>query len=143
MNEPIKLPTTFWIIAIVGLLWNLLGVMAWVGQIMMTPEAMAALPDAERALYESSPSWLTIVYGIAVIGGTLGCVGLLMKKGWAEILFLISLIAIIIQMGYSTFLTDAMDVFGATALIMPLVVIVIAAFLWYYSKQCKAKGWIS
>lgn len=143
MNEiKLKLPTTFWIISIVALLWNLLGLMSFFVQLMMTDEAIAALPEAEKALYEATPGWLNVIYGIAVVTGSLGSISLLIKKSWAIPLFLISLVAVLIQMSYSIFLTDAYSVYGWQSLMMPILVILISAFLWYYAKQCHAKGWL-
>ena len=144
MNDiKLKLPATFWIISVVALLWNLLGMMAFFVQLMLTDEAIAALPEAERALYEATPGWLNIVYGIAVIAGTLGSISLIIKKSWAIPLFLVSLVAVLLQMSYSIFLTDAYSVYGFQSLVMPILVILISAFLWYYAKQCEAKGWLS
>jgi len=138
-----KPTTAFYIISIVALLWNLIGIMAFAMDVMMSPETLAQLPEAERALYESSPIWLKFVYGVAVFGGTLGCILLLMKKVAAIRVLIISLVAILIQMLYSIFFTKGMDVYGPTALVMPLLVIAIAIFLVWYSKFAARKGWLS
>lgn len=143
MTNSAKPAASFWIISIVALLWNLIGIMAFSMDIMMTPEALDALPAAERELYESSPIWLKFVYGVAVFGGTVGSILLLMKKFSAYRVFLVSLIAILIQMLYSILFTKSMEVYGPTALIMPVLVIAIAFFLLWYTKSCQTKGWIS
>ena len=75
-----KPSTLFWIIAIIALLWNLSGVAAFAGDILMTEEALATLTEAQQELYKSTPVWLKFVYGVAVFSGTLGCILLLMKK---------------------------------------------------------------
>lgn len=136
-------PKSFWIISIIALLWNLMGTMTFFMEVFITPEALAALPDAERALYENTPPWLHIVFAIAVFGGTLGCVLLLMKKRLAVPLFIISLVAVITQMGYWLLINDVMAVHGPSSAIMPLLVILVAAFLVWYSYNAKGKGWIS
>jgi len=138
-----KPTTAFWIIGIIALLWNLAGLIAFFGDVFITQETLAALPDAQRELYESTPSWLKVFYGIAVFGGTLGCILLLVKKSFAIQLFMISLIAILIQMGYSIFMTNAIEVNGLVSIIMPIVVIGISIFLVWYARHTKAKGWIS
>jgi FtsH-binding integral membrane protein len=143
MTTTTKPATSFWIIAVVALLWNLMGIMAFSMDAFMTPEVLEAVPTAERELYESSPIWLKFVYGVAVFGGTLGCILLLMKKASAYRIFLVSLIAILIQMLYSILFTKSMEVYGPTALIMPVLVIAIAAFLLWYAKSSQVKGWIS
>lgn len=145
MSEPIdtKPTTAFWSISIIALLWNLSGLFAFFSEVFMSQEALAALTEAQRALYESTPLWLKVFYGIAVFGGTFGCIALLARKSLAITLFIISLLAIIIQMGYSLFLTNAVEVYGAIAAIMPVIVIGIGIFLVWYSKSVKSKGWLA
>lgn len=133
----------FWIICIIALLWNLMGIMSFIMEVFISPEALAALPEAERALYENTPLWIHIVFAIAVFDGTLGCALLLMKKKLALPLLVISLVAVLTQMTYWLFINDAMEVHGAASVIMPLLVTLVAVFLVWYSNNVKAKGWIS
>lgn len=109
-SESNKPTTLFWVIGIFALIWNAMGVMAYIGQAYMTNEMLAALPEAERALYENVPAWVTAAFAIAVFGGTLGCIVLLLKKKLAKSLFLVSLIAIIAQMSYNLFMSKATEV---------------------------------
>ena len=135
--------TLFWVIGIIALIWNGMGVMAYIGQAYMTDEMKAVLPEAERALYENVPAWVTAAFAIAVFGGTVACILLLMKKKMAKTVFLISLIAIITQMTYNLFMSKASEVYGPGGMIMPIMVIVIGVFLLLYSKKCIEKGWLS
>ncbi|MCK5208512.1 MAG: hypothetical protein KAQ79_10840 [Cyclobacteriaceae bacterium] len=135
--------TSFWIIGVLALLWNLSGMMTFFMEVFITPEALAALPEAERALYETSPAWMKVVFAIAVFGGTLGCIFLLIRKTLAIQLFIISLAAVLIQMLYYLTMTKAVEVYGLESFIMPLIVIAIAVFLVWYSKNTKAKGWFN
>jgi hypothetical protein len=66
-----------------------------------------------------------------------------MRKAWAIPLFLGSLIAVVIQMGHALILTTALEVYGVQVIIMPILVIGISLFLWYYTKSSAAKAWIS
>jgi hypothetical protein len=131
---------SFWIISTLALIWNLMGVMAFSMDIMMSDEALSALPEAERLLYETNPAWSKLVYGVAVFGGTLGSIFLLMKNGSAKRVFIVSFIAIIIQMGYSLLFTNALDVYGVAGTIMPATVTLIGGFLIWYSGKCKSSG---
>lgn len=134
--EPKWLKTT----AIIALIWNLLGIMAFVAHLMMTPAMLAELPDAERALYETAPSWLVYAFGLAVIAGTLGCIALVMKKAWAVPLFIASLIGVLAQNTHSFLLSNTFDVYGTSAMIMPAMVIVIAFLLVWLAITLKNKA---
>jgi len=141
-NSTNKPNTGFWIIGIIALIWNLMGVMAYIAQAFMTDEMLAALPENEQALYVDVPSWVTAAFAIAVFAGALGCILLLIRKKMASMVFIISLIAILIQMTYNIILSDASDVYGASGMIMPIMVIVIGFFLVWYSNDVAKKGWL-
>ncbi|MGG6231285.1 hypothetical protein [Tenacibaculum sp. SDUM215027] len=142
MTDSNKPTTLFWIIGVAALVWNGLGVMSYIGQAYMTDEVKAALPEAERALYENVPTWVTATFAIAVFAGLLGSAFLLMRKKLARPMFLLSLIAIIAQMSYNLFMSKAVEVYGPGSVVMPIMVIIIGVFLLMYSKKTIAKGWL-
>jgi hypothetical protein len=135
MTSTNKPKTAFWIIAVIALIWNLMGVMAYLGQAYMTDETKALLPEAEKALYDNVPIWVTAAFAIAVFGGVLASIALLMRKQIAKTLFLVSLIGILVQMIYNFFKSGAMDVYGPGEIIMSTMVIVIGVYLYLYSKN--------
>ena len=142
-NSRNKPPVWFWIVSVVALIWNGLGVMAYLGQAYMDDTDLAALPEAEQALYSDVPAWATAAFAIAVWGGLLGCLALLLRKKWAKPVLLLSLIGIVVQMIYNLFISKAMDVYGPGGAIMPILVILIGIFLLWLSKKSIAQGWIS
>ena len=75
-----KAPVWFMIVAAVLLVWNAMGVMAYIQQVTMGPEALAALSGAQRQVLENTPAWATAAFAVAVHGGVLGCLLLLLKK---------------------------------------------------------------
>ena len=142
--QPDNSPTrTFWIIGILALLWNLIGVMTYLMSVTMGPEALAAMSEAERALYSDIPAWVTSAYAIAVFGGTVACVALLIRNAWAVPAFVVSLIAILVQTGYGLFMTAMIEVQGGTSAILSILLIVIAVYLVWFSSSAKKKNWIS
>lgn len=136
-------PTSYWVVAILALLWNLAGVAMFWLQVNMDASAIAALPAAQREVYEATPAWLNAVFGVAVVSGLLGAVGLVSKKRWAVTLFLLSLLAVLVQMAAAFALTPAWAAYGPAGLVMPVVVIAIAVFLWWYARKAAAKGWLA
>ena len=143
MSETIKAPTWFTVVAAIMLVWNLLGVMAYIAQVTMTPEAMASLPEAQRQLYENTPTWATAAFAIAVNGGALGCLLLLLKKNLAAIFLQLSLAGLLVQMYHSFFMSRSFEVFGPGAMVMPIMVIVIAVYLVTLAAKAKARRWTS
>ena len=142
-NSTNKPNVGFWIIGVIALIWNLMGAMAYIVQAFMTDEMLTALPENEQALYANVPAWVTAAFAIAVFGGVLACILLLLRKKMASMVFVISLIAILLQMTYNLILSDASEVYGPGGMVMPIMVIFIGLFLVWYSKDTTKKGWLS
>ena len=132
-----KPPVWYWIVAVVGLLWNGLGVMAYLTHAFMTDEILETLPKEQQAEFlVEHPTWYTACFALAVFCGALGCIALLIRKKWAFLLFVISFLTATIQQGYLiATVEDASPV-------MPLVVIVVCALLVWFSKMATKKGWL-
>jgi len=137
-----KPKTWFWIVSALALVWNLMGVMAYIGQVMMPPEALDALPEAEQAYYASVPSWATGAFAIAVFGGTLGCLLLLLRRKWATPVLIVSLAGILVQMFHSFVIANSIEVFGPGGMIMPIMIVAIAIGLIWFSRKATANGWL-
>ncbi len=137
-----NLSGSFWIISGLALAWNLIGVASYLASVMISPEALETLTEAERALYSDTPAWVTGAYAIAVFAGTLASIALLLKKAWAAPLFVVSLVGILVQMGHGFFMSDMLAVQGAGAAVLPILIIIVAIYLLWYANECKKKGWI-
>ncbi|MEP4890470.1 MAG: hypothetical protein ABJV04_10615 [Aliiglaciecola sp.] len=135
-------PKWFWIVASILLLWNLLGVMAFVQQVTMSPEHINLMPPEEQRLYLEQPFWVLLAFAFAVFGGTLGCLALLFKKSFARIIFWLSFIGVLVQMAHSFFISNALDVYGPGAAVMPIMILLVSAFLIWLSSKAIVKGWI-
>jgi len=124
-NKP---PVWFWIVSVIGLIWNGMGVNQYLQQAYNTESFQAMYTSEQLEMINNTPSWATAAFAIAVFGGLLGCLALLLRKKWAKSVLLLSLIGIIVQMVYNLFISNAMEVYGPGAVIMPIMVLVLASF---------------
>lgn len=129
-------------IAWAALVWNLLGVIAFIMQMLMTPDMISKLPVEQQAAYSNTPIWSTIAFATAVFGGVLGCILLLLKKALAQTLFTLSLTGIFIQQFYNFIVINSIELLGASAVFMPIFVVVIAIILLLLSHKGKQQGWL-
>lgn len=136
-----RAPKWFMIVAAVLLVWNLLGVMAYIMQVTMSPEALAALPDAQRQLYETTPAWATAAFAVAVNGGALGCVLLLLRRNLAGLFLQLSLAGVLVQMFHAFFMSNSFEVFGPGGMVMPVMVLVIAIYLVILAAKARVRRW--
>lgn len=130
---------SFWVIGTIALIWNVMGVINFFVQ--MNADALTAYRESERAIVEGRPAWATGAFAIAVFGGALGCLLLLLRKSAAYYLFIASLLGVIVTMTHT--LGVGIDFGLGEILGIILMPLVVAAFLIWYSKQAESKGWIS
>lgn len=130
-------------VAIVAIIWNCLGLLSFSVHMLMTPEMLTALPQAEQDLMNSYPAWASVVFGVAVIFGLLGSILLLMKKAFAFECFFISIIAVIVQNYHWFVMENVLPILGASSLIMPSLVIVIGVTLLVISNKGKQQAWLN
>ena len=143
MTTTTKPTTTFWVISVLALLWNIMGIVAYIMQVTMTPEDIAALPVEEQAMYTNVPTWATSAFALAVWGALLASILLLMRRKLAGPLFVASFAAILISMYHSFFMTNMVEVSGAASIITSIFVIVIGAAMIFFSRNAASRGWLS
>ena len=130
---------SFWAIGAVALIWNVMGSINYFVQ--MNPDVLATYPESERAIVEGRPAWATGAFAVAVFGGALGSLLLLLRKSAAYYLFIASLLGVIVTMIHT--LGVGIDFGLGEILGIILMPLVVAAFLIWYSKHAESKGWIS
>ena len=128
---------SFWAIGAVALIWNVLGVTNFFVQ--MNADSLVAYREVERAIIGGRPAWATGAFAIAVFGGTLGCLLLLLRKSAAYYLFIASVLGVIVTMTHT--LSVEIDFGFGEILGIILMPLVVAAYLIWYSKHVESKGW--
>ena len=142
-EQDAPIPRSFMLISAGALVWNLLGVAAYISQVTMSETALAALPEGERLLYETIPVWATSAFAVAVNGSALGCILLLFKKSWAYPVLFVSLLGVLVQMVHSIFIANSFEVYGPGGMVMPVMVLLVSAYLVWFSRNAWQHGWIS
>ena len=130
---------SFWGISIIALIWNVLGSINFFLQ--MNPEMVAAYRESERAIIEGRPLWATVGFAVGVLGGSLGCLLLLLRRSVAFHVFIASLIGVIVTMIHT--LSQGIDFGFGEILGIILMPLAVAVFLLWYSRLASGKGWLS
>ncbi len=136
-------PKWFKIVAIAAIVWNLLGCLAFASELNLSPEDVAKLPESQQALYAARPAWAIVATWTAVVGGVLGCVGLLWGKKWAFPALAISLIGILVQDFGLFVLVGGTTLAGSAAIVMQAMVLAIGIGLVLLSRKAIALGWLT
>ena len=124
-----------------ALLWNLLGCAFLAMELFAQEAVMETMTVPQKEWARSIPDWIYFVYGVAVSTGVAGSIGLLLRKAWSIRMFAICLAAVIVQMVYTMLIGGGLQVMGPSGLVMPSVVIGIAAGLLWFSWFARSRGW--
>jgi len=138
-----RMPRWFRIVSVVALLWNVAGLLAFLSDLFMSPEDVAALSEQQQAMYAARPTWALVATGIATIGGTLGSLALLLGKRWALPLLGASLVGLVGQDIGMLGLPGGLGAIGAVPVVLQAIVLVIAIGLILLARRGIARGWLA
>ncbi len=135
-------PRWFTVAAVVALLWNLLGCVAFASDLALTPDDIARLPAAQQALYAARAPWAVVATGGAVIGGAIGALALLLRRRWSIVLLGASLAGIVLQDIGLFVLADGVRLAGPVATALQGVVLAVGVGLVLLARHANARGWL-
>lgn len=131
----------FWILAIVFVIWSLIGCSMYLTEMMMSDKAYATAFGPElAAVRDVYPTWGLSAYAIAVWSGLLAAIFFLLRKQLSVTIFTVSLIAAII--GFIPTFTNSVlrDAAGSSFWVMPLIVVLIGIIEILYSRKQASAG---
>lgn len=114
-------------IAIIGALWNGVGIASYLGDVGAFGPATASA---------AMPAVVTAAYATSVFAGAAGAIGLALLRAWAPALLWISLVAVVVNWSWVfRYSSDAEVPLGAAVLIIALVLVGLAEF-------ARRQGWL-
>lgn len=138
----IKTPWHLWLVGVIAVLFNAIGVFDFVMSMAQgaTYMASAGMTPAQIAHYQQMPIWMKAVWAIGVWGAMLGSVLILLRNKLAIAVFTISLAAFLVSVVYMYVLTDAGEIMGASIAITNVVITVLLLFFMWYSRLMTKRG---
>jgi len=143
MNDTtaIKVHWSFWLIGVIALTWHVLGSANYLMQ--MNNEIVSRLPDTHRAIIEGRPAWATGGFAIAVFGGAVASLLLLLRKSAALYLFIASLLGVLVTMIHTVRVAGSVAAFGGSEIfVMVLLPIIVGGLFVWYSRYAEQRNWI-
>lgn len=135
-------PKWYWIAAAAALLWAGAGCVAYVSQVSMSDGDMARLPQAQREIWSMTPVWVTAAYAVAVWSALAGAVALLLRHRTARLLYLVSLLAVIVQFGWTLLVSPILTTVGPSAIAFPAFIIAAAGLTLWFAHSATRRGWL-
>ena len=134
------LPIWFWIAAVLGLAWNVFGVVQYIGSVRATADSLVAsgMTPEQAAVMLGYPAWMTAAFAIGVFGGVLGCALLLARKRVSVMVFALSLLAYV-ALFIGDWVEGVFAAMGSAQVIVLSMVVLIAAALFALARHFAAR----
>lgn len=137
------MPKRVRVFAALALLWNLLGCLAYLADVTMDPAAVARLPAPEQAMHAAYPAWAVAATAVAVWGGALGSLGLLLGRRWALPLLAASLLGVIVQdIALFGMFGHLLQAAGSAVMAMQALVLLVAIVLVVVARRGVRRRWL-
>lgn len=133
MTNGTKVPTVYWVVAVLGLLWNCFGAYLYI-QTRLNPDVMmASAPQEIRDYVANMPLWANIGYGLGVWGSFAGSILMLLRSRHAVTAFILSLVGALVS-----YLGQFMA--GVLTPAQPIMILAVILLLWWYCRRAAAQG---
>lgn len=135
-----KAPMHLWIVGVLALLWNFMGAFDYLATQLKLESYMSSFSEEQLEYFYGIPAWAVSGWAIAVWIGLVGTVGLLLRRKWSVMAFIVSLAGMALSSIYTLFLSNGLEIMGGTGTVMTVLIWVISIFLVWYSKQQVKAG---
>jgi hypothetical protein len=125
--------------AVAALLFMALGCASYLMHVLTDP---ATVTIDRRAALEAQPAWVTAAYAIAVWGGLAGTILLVMKRGLAEQLLLVSVAAVLVWLAGLLVVGRLREALSATDLVVAIVVTALTWTIFWFARHSRQRGWL-
>lgn len=137
----VKAPWHLWVIGIAGLLWSAMGAMDYLMTMTRNEEYMAAFTPEQLEFFYGFPVWVDAAWAIAVWGGVLGTILLLLRMGLSVWVLLVSFLAMAVTAFHNYVLSNGMEVVGDTfSLVFTAIIFLVGLGLYLYAKKMYSNG---
>lgn len=139
MKRTVKPPVSFWVVAVFAIFWNVIEIYLTTSQMDLLRNNLTA-EEYERIHH--LPFWYVILFMAALFSEMLGAFLLFMRRRLAQIFFGVAAIALVFVELYWLFFISIRKTSMTLSIIIPLLVLIIAGFLYFYSRYANRKGWL-
>jgi hypothetical protein len=127
-----RAPAWLRIVAALGLIWNCMGVYAYLATV-------GVVKAGGGMSMEQMPAWVTGAFAVAVFAGVFGSLGLLLLMRWSKLLLLLSFVAVLAEDVWKL----ALYAGPLDAPVLMLGVNLIALLLVWLAYSADGKRWLS
>ena len=129
---------SFWVVCILGLIWNVGGSANYLMQTSM--EFVSSMPESHQAIIIDRPAWATAGFAFGVFGGALGCLLLLLRRPISVVVLCISFAGIVVTMLHTANVAKSGVNFSIPEIVVMMTLpLVVALALLLYANSVMGK----
>lgn len=126
-------PMSFWVVSVVGLLWNAIGAYLYTLTNLGDAELLASAPAAMQSYIAGMPLWAHIAWALGIWGSLTGSVLMLLRSHYAVAAFAVSLIG-----AAGSFAAQALA--GVLEPAQPILIVALIVFQIWYARTSQVAG---
>ena len=140
-----RAPWHLWLVGGLSLLWNAFGAYDYLMTRARNMDHLSSMPGVDPnemlAYIDAFPIWAQIGWGLGVWSALAGSVLLLVRNRWAVLAFILSLVGMVLGLGYQYVGPPApAGMMEGVMAFMPLVIFLIGVLLLAYALNMRKKG---
>lgn len=133
-------PWHLWMVGILGVLWGSVGAFDYLMTQTRNESYMSQFTPEQLDFFYGFPTWVVAFWALAVWGGLLGTVLLLLRKRFAAPVLLGSLLAMAVTSIHNYVFSNGLEVSGGAGLAFSGLIFLVAVGLWVYARAMTRKG---
>ncbi len=134
-----RTPRHLWVVGILALLWNAVGAFDYLMTQTRNESYMGQFTPEQLEYFYGFPAWVVAFWALAVWGGVLGALLLLLRRRLAVPVLLVSFVSMVVTSIHNFLLSDGVDVMGGSGVAFSAAIFVIALGLWLYARAMARK----
>ena len=136
-----RAPWHLWVVGVLAVLWNFMGAYDYLMTQTQNEAYMSNFSPEQLEFFYGFPSWVVAFWAIAVWGGVVGAVLLLLRKKMAAGVLLVSFLSMVVTTIHNFGLSNGFEVMGgAFELAFSGAIFVVALLLYLYAKAANNRG---
>ncbi|MCU0640279.1 MAG: hypothetical protein MUF59_10500 [Candidatus Krumholzibacteria bacterium] len=142
-SKPSRAPVHLWIVGGLALLWNLMGAVDYVLTMTRNEAYMSHFTPEQLEFFYGFPAWVVALWAIAIWGGLLGIILLLLCRKQAVPVLVVSFACMAATMIHNYGFAGGVEISGGSGIFFSGVVFVVSIALIVYSRAMTRKGILS
>lgn len=135
-----RIPRHLWVVGILALLWNAVGAFDYLMTQTRNESYTSQFTPEQLEYFYGFPAWVVAFWALAVWGGVLGALLLLLRKSLAVPVLLTSFVCMVVTAVHNFLLSEGAEVMGGGGVAFSAAIFVIALGLWLYARTMARRG---